>query len=257
MKHGIMLFTCLISLAPSFSVFAQDTLEQIEQVGIERAEEGQATQARVDDIHERKRGLVDEYRAQLKLVDNLESYMGLLDQQLGAQAQEIDILTSSVADVAVVERQILPLMLKMIDSLGEFVKLDVPFLIGERTARVGKLRDLLGRSDVTVAEKTRRVFEAYQIETDYGRTVEAYTAKLELDAATFDAEFLRVGRINLLYKTVGGGEVGYWDSVNRRWQSLDATPWRRLIDQGLKVAKQEVAPELLWIALNPKGVETI
>jgi len=156
----------------------------------------------------------------------------------------------------VIERQILPLMIRMIDSLEEFVELDTPFLLAERRERVETLRQLLGRADVSVAEKARRVLEAYQIETDYGRSVEAYTDKLVQGDASYDAEFLRIGRINLLYRTVGSEEVGYWDSVNRHWQALDASPWRRLIEQGLKVARQEVAPELLWVALNPQGVES-
>jgi len=149
------------------------------------------------------------------------------------------------------------LMERMIEGLSAFIELDVPFLMEERRQRVQTLREMLARSDVTVAEKTRRVFEAYQVETDYGRTVEAYRAKLDRDGASTDAEFLRVGRINLLYRTLGSDEIGYWDSVNRRWETLPQASWRRLIDKGLEVARQEVAPELLWIALNPKDVETL
>ena len=38
------------------------------------------------------------------------------------------------------ERQITPLTLKMIDSLGQFVNLDLPFLLDERRQRVARLR---------------------------------------------------------------------------------------------------------------------
>lgn len=247
----------LLTLWTPTSALAQDALQQIEDVGIQRTEEGQAAQAKIDGISARKRDLVDEYRNQLKLVENLESYTALLERQLDNQSEEIGTLSTSIADVAVIERQILPLMERMIEGLGAFIELDVPFLMEERRQRVEKLRALLARSDVTVAEKTRRVFEAYQVETDYGRTVEAYTAKLDREGSSTDAEFLRVGRINLLYRTLGSDELGYWDGVNRRWEVLEPTPWRRLIDKGLQVARQEVAPELLWIALNPKDVETL
>jgi hypothetical protein len=235
---------------------AQDTLEQVEREGMARTDEGAAAQARINDISAKNRELVDEYRAQLKIVESLETYIQLLDQQLEGQAEEIETLQTSVTDVAVTERQILPLMTRMVDSPEEFVELDVPVLLKERQQRVASLRALMGRSDVTVAEKSRRVFEAFQIETDYGRTIEAYTAKLDLDGGSYDAEFLRVGRINLMYRTVGTGDVGYWNAVERRWEPLDSTPWRRLIDKGLEVARQEVAPELISVALNPQGVET-
>jgi hypothetical protein len=116
---------------------------------------------------------------------------------------------------------------------------------------------LLNRSDVTVAEKSRRVFEAYQIEVDYGRTIEAYTAKLERGGGSFDAEFLRVGRVNLLYSTVGTGEVGYWNSAEGDWTPLPDAPWRRVIAQGLRVARQEVAPTLIGVAIDPAEVEAL
>ncbi|MEE4190292.1 MAG: DUF3450 domain-containing protein [Halieaceae bacterium] len=248
--------TALALLLPA-GLHSQEALQQVEDEGVARIEEGVAAQGRINDISSRSRELLDEYRAQLKLVESLETYIELLDDQLTGQAREISTLETSVTEVASVERQILPLMTRMIDSLDNFVALDVPFLIDERRERVNNLRALMSRSDVTVAEKSRRVFEAYQIETDYGRTIEAYTAKLELDQGSFDAEFLRIGRVNLMYRTVGSGDVGYWDSVERRWQPLGNTPWRRLIDRGLQVARQEVAPELISAALNPSGVEQL
>ena len=175
-----------------------------------RIEEGQAAQAAVAAVSDSTRALMDDYQAQLKLVKGLETYVGLLDAQLESQAEEIGTLQRSITDVAVIERQVLPLMIRMIDSLEAFIELDVPFLLEERLERVSRLRTLMNRSDVTVAEKCRRVFEAYQIENEYGRTIESYTAKLALDGASFDAEYLRIGRLSLLYRTVGSEQVGYW-----------------------------------------------
>ena len=235
-----------IFLAPF--VIAQ--VEQIEQEGIERTAAGQAAQKKVDSLHEDTRDLVDDYYAHLKLVQGLRMYNNMLQQQLDAQDQEVAILQRSIAEVATVERQILPLMSRMIDGLDQFVALDVPFLMEERKARVDGLRDLLPRADVTVAEKTRRVMEAYQIENDYGRTIEAYKGKLDMDNASFDADFLRVGRVALMYRVVGSEDVGYWDNAGQQWVPLSSARWRRYIEQGLKVARQEVAPELISVALD-------
>jgi hypothetical protein len=149
------------------------------------------------------------------------------------------------------------MMARMIESLDSFIQLDVPFLQEERQARVDKLRELLERSDVTVAEKARRVFEAYQVENDYGRTIEAYKGKLELADGQYDADFLRVGRVALMYRTVGADNLGYWDATSQGWRDLDAVPYRRLIDNGLKVARQEIAPELISIPLDPSKVDTL
>ncbi len=230
-------------------------LAPIESEGIERTREAQAAQDAVELISDQTRTLVDEYQEQLKLVEGLNTYIGLLDSQLANQQEEMSDLRRSITDVAVIERQMLPLMLRMIDALEAYVALDVPFLLEERRRRVEDLKTMLERSDVAVAEKCRRVFEAYQIENDYGRTIEAYTAKLALPEGSFDVEFLRIGRLSLFYRTIGSGEVGHWNSDAAAWQALSGSRWQRLVDQGLAVARQEVAPQLIHVAIDPSGVE--
>ena len=247
-------FAGLLALILAANSYPEETLNQLENEGIERTAEGQAVEERLGTINDRNRELRDAYESQLKLVQGLETYLELLNQQIDGQNEEVDLLRRSITDVAVLERQVLPLMLKMINSLEAFTALDVPFLRAERSERIDKLRSLLGRSDVTVAEKCRRVFEAFQIENEYGRTIESYTAKLDLEGASYDAAFLRIGRLGLLYKTVGSNQVGYWDNQTASWQPLERTPWVRLINQGLKVARQEIAPELVHVAVNPSKV---
>ncbi|TGD76164.1 DUF3450 domain-containing protein [Mangrovimicrobium sediminis] len=230
---------------------AADTLDQIEKEGMERSAEGRDAQAAINKVSDKTRDLVEEYGSELKLVEGLETYVAMLQRQLDAQDREIVTLQGSIGEVAVIERQILPLMSRMIDTLEEFVELDVPFLLVERRQRIERLRELLERADVTVAEKCRRVFEAYQIETEYGRTIEAYKAKLALDSGSFDADFLRIGRTALLYQTVGGDRLGFWDGEAGAWRELDGVPYRRFIEKGLKVARQEIAPELISVPVMP------
>ena len=232
------------------SALAQEQVREIEQEGIERTAEGRAVQKQVDRLHDQSRSLIDEYYAHLKLVDGLKLYNAMLQQQLDNQAEEIQILHKSISDVATVERQILPMMSRMIDGLEQFIGFDIPFLLDERYQRIADLRSLLPRADVTVAEKTRRVMEAYQIENDYGRTIEAYRGKLDLDDASFDVDFLRIGRVALMYRVVGSDDIGVWDQENTGWVSLPSGRWRRHFDQGLKVARQEVAPELITLAVD-------
>ncbi|MEM1189503.1 MAG: DUF3450 domain-containing protein [Pseudomonadota bacterium] len=241
--------------APAPQGLAQDdrTLRAIENEGVERNDERRDAQASVDEVHDQTRRLIDAYRAELRIVEGLETYIEMLDTQISNQENEISTLQTSITDVAVIERQILPLLARMIDGLEQFVALDLPFLGDERSERVRRLRDLLTRSDVTVAEKARRVFEAYQIESDYGRTIEAYRAKLAVDGGSFDADFLRVGRVALIYRTVGDERLGFWDGDS--WEALPDSPYRRYIEQGLKVARQEIAPELLTVPLATDRVE--
>lgn len=232
-------------------IMAQQQVHQLEEQGIERTQQGRQIQQQVDATHDRSRNLIDEYYSHLKLVEGLQLYNTMLGKQLESQRDEVELLQASISEVAVVSRQILPLMARMINGLETFIELDVPFLLAERRARVDKLRRLLLRADVTVAEKVRRVLEAYQVENDYGRTIEAYKAKLQLGDASFDADFLRIGRVGLLYRTIGSDEVGYWDNKQSDWRPLPSSPWLRHVEQGFRVARQEVAPEMISIALDP------
>ena len=95
-----------------------------------------------------------------------------------------------------------------IPCLEDFITLDIPFLEVERKERVEKLRDLMERSDVSVAEKFRNVFEAYTIEQEFGRTISSYKGELQIAGGTREVEFLQIGRIVLLYQTIDGTFTG-------------------------------------------------
>ncbi len=137
-------------------------------------------------------------------------------------------------------------MAQMVESLDQFVELDLPFLLPERRSRVAFLETLLERSDVTVAEKFRRVLEAYEIENDYGRTIEAYKDSLEFEGASREVDILRIGRIALLYQTVDAGAYGMWDRQKKEWTPLPAA-YRNQIREGIRVARRQIAPNLLLL----------
>jgi hypothetical protein len=168
-----------------------------------------------------------------------------LQKQVDNQMAEINTLEDSIDRVASIERQVVPLMVRMIESLESFIQLDLPFLAEERQQRVAGLRAMMERSDVTVAEKFRRVLEAYQIENDYGRTIEAYTGTLELDGNAQEVNFLRIGRVSLLFQTLEGERSGIWDETNREWVDLASTRYRQQIANGLRIARKQAAPDLL------------
>ena len=107
------------------------------------------------------------------------------------------------------------------------------------------------RADVSLAEKYRRVLEAYQVETEYGRTIEAYQDEIVLEDATRTVNFLRIGRVGLYYLTLDGKEAGVWE---QGWHTLD-DGYRQAIDKGLKVAKKQLPPDLLVLPLKKSGAE--
>lgn len=210
----------------------------------------QASQEKIDKIVEQTQGVHSQWQAVTKEIDGLEVYNTLLDRQIANQLTDMADLNESIDQVTVIERQITPLMLRMIDALDQFVALDVPFLPEERAGRVERLRGLLERSDVTVAEKFRSVMEAYQIENDYGRTIESYNAMLDVGGAEREVSFLRLGRTGLYYQSSDSQYSGVWDQEAGTWVELTDGASRNQIRQGLRIANKQVAPELMLLPIN-------
>jgi hypothetical protein len=125
----------------------------------------------------------------------------------------------------------------------------MPFVLGERKERIDRLRDNMDRADVTISEKYRQIMDAYQIEANFGRDVEAYTGPLQLgDGPERQVDFLRVGRMLLAYQTADGSETGFWNKISREWETLD-DEYRRSINDGLRIARKQAAPQMLKLPI--------
>lgn len=207
-----------------------------------------ASQQRIDNVAEKTDKLLSEYRLVIKEIDGLQMYNKQLEKQIAHQKMEMGSLRDAIDQVTVIERQIIPLMLRMVDSLRQFVALDVPFLKQERQERLGNLDAIMDRADVSAAEKFRKVLEAYQIENEYGRTIEAYAGTLTLDGTPREVNFLRIGRISLMYQTEDAQHHGIWHQTNRVWMPL-SDKYRTPIKEGLRIARKEVAPNLLKLPI--------
>jgi hypothetical protein len=231
-------------LTISGGVFAQ-TVDQILQADQRRLNLAQQSQERINGIVEGTRSLEDQYRAINKEIDGLKVYNRLMRAQVEGQAATLEDISLSMDRVDVINRQIFPLMERMIDGLDQSVQLDVPFLMAERTKRIGDLKAIMERSDVTVAEKFRKVMEAYQIENDYGTSSEYYEESLTIDGATRSFNILRIGRIGLYFQSDDTKITGRWNNEIRNWEIDNSA--RNEVRKGLRMARQLIAPELIVI----------
>ena len=201
------------------------------------------SQERIDTLSMKNDEATAVYRSTLQRIDALRSYNHQLSLLIASQEAEMGVLRQEIDDVELVAREVTPLMLGMIDALENFVELDVPFLADERDKRLAGLHEIMLRADVTDAERYRRIIEAYQIENEYGRTIEAYQGDLLLNGQTRQVEFLRVGRVSFLYQTLDGTETGVWDHANQSW--TDAAESRSAVRKGVRIARKQRAPDLL------------
>lgn len=235
------------TLGVSATAVQASTLDSVLAVGKSKNDAARNSQAKIDKLADETRDLLSDYKTVTKQVDGLKVYNARLQKQIDNQTARITEIDASIDQVTVISRQITPLIIRMIDGLEKFVELDVPFHLEERQQRIAFLRANLDRSDLSVAEKFRQVLEAYKIENEYGRKIDAYKGNVDIDGVERDVSFLRVGRIALLYQTTDTEVSGAWDQASRSWVALDRGEYRNAIMKGLRIARKEASIDLMSI----------
>jgi hypothetical protein len=203
-----------------------------------------SSQLRISQLADETTGLLAQYRFVTQQLDRISVYNDNLAVLVTDQEQEKVSIGEQLDGFVVVEQGIVPLMLSMIDALEQFVSLDIPFQLQERTTRVRRLRENMDAADITISEKYRQIMDAYLIETDFGRTIESYVDTLEIAGLETQVEVLRVGRILLAYQTSDREKLGFFNSQTRQWESLSAE-YGAAIDQGIRIARREAISDLL------------
>jgi len=251
MKKNLYFLTLIFS---SFHSFAQDAMEENNVVNDtillskSSIEKSGLTQEQIVKLDETTRILLADYQATSKEFDSLKLYNDQVQKIINSQIEEIENIILKIDELDKTNQRIVPLMLKMIDGLENFVLLDLPFLMKERSTRVLNLKETMDRGDVSTSEKFRLITEAYKTELEYGRTIETYRDNILIDDVETSADFLRVGRIALTYLTVDGNKGGYWDTQSSSWQKASSSI-RRATADALKIASKQAPPALIKIPL--------
>jgi len=244
---------CVISAVCFYAGNARaDKLDQVFQVGQSKVTAAKKSQTKIDGIADQTDRLLQSYKQINKEIEGIRVYNTKLEARIQNQLDRIAEIDEAMSQVTVIQRQITPLLVKMLDGLENFISLDVPFLAQERQARLDSLRGNLDQSNQTVAENFRQVLEAYKIENEYGRKIEAYDSSIDFNGDGKDrkVDMFRVGRIALLYKTEDGQEVGRWNNTTREWEALDAGEWGSYINTGIRIARNQAVKDILQLPIS-------
>jgi hypothetical protein len=245
---GAALLTGLMLMTMSVSASAT-TLADIYQVADQINGTALRSQAKIDALTEETRKLLSEYKTVLKEIEGLRVYNRQLEKQIGSQEREMTDLANSIDQVTLIERQITPLMLRMIDGLEQFVSLDMPFLLKERNERIDRLREMMDRADVAVSEKFSQVLRAYQIENEYGRTMETYGDTIVIAGTERKVDVLKVGRVALVYQTPDGEETGMFNRNSNEFVPVD-DDYQSSVRQGIRMARQQATQDMFSIPVH-------
>ena len=203
----------------SYEVFAQeivvvediDLLTESINISTDSLKNSALTQEQINELDEATRILLADYQSTSKEYESLKLYNDQVQKIINSQIDEIENILFQIDELDKTNQKIVPLMIKMINGLEDFIYLDVPFLMKERQNRLANLRSTMDRGDISTSEKFRLITEAYKTELEYGRTIETYRDTINVDGVETSADFLRVGRIALTYLTTDGSKGGYYD----------------------------------------------
>ncbi len=248
LEHGMTKFKLMtrISVAAlavaAFGGAAQAQLSSAINTAERSTSAGATAQARIDRIDDQVGDVVREFRAALQEKDTVALNV---DQQkifLKSQENEIDSIRGQIDRVGDIQAQLLPMMLRMIGALEAFVASDMPFQMEERDGRITKLKELAGDPNQSPAELYRQIMNAYQIELSYGNQTTSYTENVLISGEPRKVEFLRIGRVALLY-TDSNQKVHIFNKTTGAYDDLPDS-YKLDVQSAIRIALEQKTPEV-------------
>ncbi|MFC3094997.1 DUF3450 domain-containing protein [Alteromonas sediminis] len=235
----------------AFSGSAVASLEELNELHKEQARIQKAavsSQEKVNALFEQSQDLLVEYRAVVDQSENLKIYNDYLASLVADQQRGIDSLQRQIDSIEATKQGIVPLMFRMIDSLEQFIELDIPINLEERKARVDRLRDLMANSEVTVSEQFRQVIEAYLIENEYGTKIDSYQGSIEANGTEVTVDFFNLGRTALLALSLDQSSAWVFDKATRTYQPLGDEYLSSVVD-AVKIANGQIPADLIKLPI--------
>ena len=212
-------------------------------------DEGARSQQTVERLDDQATELLGEYRANLKQRDVLRRFNASRAREIENQLLTIQGLEQDVENISGLQRAVLPLLEEMVAQLEAFVAADMPFYKTEREQRISRLNSVMADSTQTAASRYALIIEAFQIENEYGRTMDSYTGVVEIEGEELTVEFLRIGRVALIYKTADDSVLRIYDSEVGDFVDLDKR-FLAEVRRGIRMANEQTPPDLLQIPVE-------
>lgn len=239
----------VMALAGSGLAAASNTsLQEMQEEQIEANRGQAATQERIDSLFEQSRELLAEYRAVVSEMEALRVYNNHVQALIDDQEETLASLQRQIDTIEETRQGVVPLMYRMIDSLDEFVSLDIPLYAEQRERRVERLREIMTRSDVTDSEKFRQIIEAYQVEMDYGSGLNAYQGTLNYDGQEIAVDYFHLGRVAFMAQSLDMRNAWIWDNDQREWTALD-NEFLSPLTEAIRMARQQTAYDVVRLPI--------
>ena len=225
-----------------------------------------------------------EYQALLVEIQNAKLSIAHQEAKLQSQAAEMESLKAQIEGVPVVVDAVPAILQSMSTEIDKVISSDLPFKLTERYDRLSAFQESIAEgTESTPGEQMRRALSIYAIEAGYGSNVEAYAgnhpiedlaggryAACEADVNSvacgldddqqkllavgtplenlkpglLDGDYLRYGRLSLVYVQSDGSNAYRYDPNEKNWVELTGN---RMLDvrRDVRMAKGESQPALV------------
>ncbi|WP_419147833.1 DUF3450 domain-containing protein [Pseudoalteromonas 'SMAR'] len=221
-----------------------DPLKDVQDAGQQIQKAAVKSQTKIDNVYGQTQELIAEYRSVVDETELMKVYNDHVARLVADQNASIESFDRQIATIDNTKQNVVPLMYRMIDTLEQFIKADVPFNMDTRLERVEKLRSIMTNSSVTTSEKFRQVLEAYTIETDYSSTTVASQGSLEQNGKNINVDFARLGRIAYVAQSFDQKHAWVWNNNTRQWDEL-GEEYLKPVKSMIRIARKQAAPELV------------
>jgi len=254
-RKSLIASTIIGALTLTASNFAAaDALKDLQKSEAKIFKASVKSQNKINNIYEQTIDLLGDYRMTVDEADVLRGYNDHVQLMVDDQKKNIASLQNQINYVHKVKQGVVPLMYKMIDTLEQFVKLDVPMNLKNRQDRIANLRSLMTDSNVTTSEQFRLVLEAYEIESGYGTTFEAYQGELDLGDRMITADFVSMGRIALVAQSLDMKHAWVWNNDARAWEEL-GDEYLKPITDTIRMARKQLPMDLTKLPVFAAGAK--
>ncbi len=238
-----------VALSVTGMSVAADKLAAVQNADRQIQTAAAQSQQTVNKLYDQAQEMLFEYRLLVDETETLKDYNDYVATLVADQQTRIDSVQAQINGIERTKQGVVPLMNRMINSLEQFVALDVPFEREARVARVQRLKEVMGDSNVSTSEKYRLVLDAYQIENEYGNKMSAYEGILELNGQEKVVDFFHLGRVVFMAQSADQKHAWVWNNDTRSWNDMPASAMRN-VSTAIKMARRQAAPDLFRVPVQ-------
>lgn len=221
----------------------------------ESAKQAIKSQENAEELDEAGQAFFEEFRQVRRETLQIEAYNTRLKNWNKGLREQIESLKVDNKSLEATRRSLIPLLEEMVGRLSVLIGDDLPFKLEKRQNSVKDLQTLLIRTDVSQAEKLRKILQTYRQELDYGKTLEAYNEEISLEGTKQMVKILRLGRIGLYYLTVNN-DAGFYNAKTKNWQELGSGA-REEIKKAIEMAEKSGIPQLIYLPLSVEEASNV